>query len=193
MSYRYDAFFSYKRDEQSDTWHETVKDKLTYWLKMELGRQDVKVFFDSEDVDTGDRWKEKIEQALLTSKCIICIWSPLYFQSVYCVSEWQTFIKRQKLYDQDLIIPARYHDGDSFPNDAKSQQSADFSDYTSIMAQFWETTRAVEFDTYLKTFAVNIAKKIMTAPPFGEFPLVLVDAQDLPERVDIKRIAGLQD
>ena len=28
MVYQYDAFFSYKRDPHSDTWHEAVKDKL---------------------------------------------------------------------------------------------------------------------------------------------------------------------
>jgi hypothetical protein len=45
MAYQFDAFFSYKRDPESDDWHERVKDKLTFWLKQYLGRSDVSIFF----------------------------------------------------------------------------------------------------------------------------------------------------
>ena len=50
MAYEYDAFFSYKRDHESDEWHERVKDKLIFWLKQELGRQDIRIFFDTEEI-----------------------------------------------------------------------------------------------------------------------------------------------
>jgi len=36
MSYEYDAFFSYKRDRESDQWHEVVKNKLEFWLSPSL-------------------------------------------------------------------------------------------------------------------------------------------------------------
>jgi TIR domain len=88
MSYLYDAFFSYKRDTQSDFWHQMVKDKLAHWLRVELGQPEVKIFFDTEEIHTGDRWRQKIAHALTHSKCLVCVWSPYYFQSKYCVSEW---------------------------------------------------------------------------------------------------------
>src|SRR5437762_14043948 len=41
MAYQYDVFFSYKRDPESDHWHENVKTKLEFWLKHELNRSRV--------------------------------------------------------------------------------------------------------------------------------------------------------
>src|SRR5262245_40512338 len=108
MAYQYDAFFSYKRDRESDAWHERVKDKVIYWLKHELQRQDVRIFFDTEEIRTGMRWRQKLADALRHSKCLICVWSPLYFQSKWCVSEWQTFVERGNRLHCQLILPASY-------------------------------------------------------------------------------------
>ena len=130
--------------------------------------------------------------ALLTSKCLIGIWSPLYFQSKYCVSEWQTFLKREELYNRELIIPASYHDGQHFPSAARDSQFDDFSNFTSIMARFWETDRAVEFDLRkLKAFAKDAAILIRNAPPFDDhFPLIEVDEEDVCPEHNIERIAN---
>ena len=68
MDYQYDAFFSYKRDAESDEWHERVRDKLMHWLKHELGRDEVRVFFDRENFDdppaiTLDQFRKWAEEA----------------------------------------------------------------------------------------------------------------------------------
>jgi hypothetical protein len=57
MVYQYDAFFSYKRDPHSDAWHEAVKDKLAFWLGMELNQSVVRIFFDREEIRTGVHWR----------------------------------------------------------------------------------------------------------------------------------------
>ena len=103
MNYQYDAFFSYKRDRESDDWHEVVKNKLEFWLKQELERDDVRLFFDREDIRAGMRWRHKMVEALKRSKCIVCLWSPLYFQSKWCGSEWKTFVKREQLAMRPLV------------------------------------------------------------------------------------------
>src|SRR5262245_28914738 len=102
MPYQYDAFFSYKRDPQSDPWHHEVKEKLKFWLRQENGAN-VQIFFDTEEIRTGLRWHQKLADALRGSKCIICVWSPAYFQSKWCVSEWKTFVQREKLCNKDLV------------------------------------------------------------------------------------------
>jgi TIR domain len=167
MSYQYDAFFSYKRDPESDTWHQRVKDKLHHWIRMDLNQADVAIFFDTEDIRSGQRWRTKLETALKTSKCAICVWSPLYFRSKWCVSEWTTFEQRGRHLRLDLVIPARYHDGEHYPGPAKDIQSVDFSDYASTMPRFWDTERAVEFErSLLRPFARDLAEIIRAAPPF---------------------------
>jgi hypothetical protein len=174
MPYQYDVFFSYKRDLESDTWHQRVKEKMAYWLKQELRQPEVSIFFDTEDIKTGQRWRTKLRTALSVSKCVVCIWSPLYFKSKWCVSEWVTFEKRGQNYGVDLVIPARYFDGEHYPEPAKERQSRDFSKFACIMPRFWETEHAVEFDlTQLRPFASDLAQIIRAAPPFDpNFPVV---------------------
>lgn len=176
MDYQYDAFFSYKRDPQSDIWHEAVKDKLAFWLRMELNQPDVRIFFDKEEIRTGVRWRQKISDALRHSKCLVCVWSPCYFQSKWCISEWWTFREREQIYQCDLVLPASYHDGDFFPCEAQDKQWADFSHYTSTVPSFWNSTLADEFErAYLKVFARDLAALIRGAPAYrDDFPIVEV-------------------
>jgi hypothetical protein len=174
VSYQYDVFFSYKRDPESNAWHQRVKDKLIHWLKLDLNQAEVTVFFDTEDIKTGQRWRSKLEAALKASRCAVCIWSPLYFKSKWCVSEWTTFEKRGEAHGLDLVVPARYHDGEYYPRPAKDRQSIDFSEYASTMPRFWDTERAVEFErVLLRPFAKDLALIIRSAPTFDPgFPLV---------------------
>jgi TIR domain len=190
VSYQYDAFFSYKRDPESDEWHLRVRDKLAYWLKLDLN-QTPRIFLDTEDIRTGQRWHNKLEAALRTSKCIVCIWSPLYFKSKWCVSEWTTFERRGQALGLDLVIPARYYDGEHYPSLAKQRQSPDFSDYTSTMPQFWKTEYAVEFERKLiQPFARDLAASIRLAPRFDpNFPIVEADDSLILKDTRIDRIS----
>jgi hypothetical protein len=173
MSYQYDVFFSYKRDIESDDWHERVKNKLEFWLKQELHRQNVAVFFDREDIRTGMRWRQKVAGALKKSRCLACIWSPLYFQSKWCRSEWMTFVERERLASRDLVMPASYFDGETFPADARARQFLDFSEFASTMPKFWDTELAVRFESQrLRPFAKDLATIIRAAPAYDDaFPL----------------------
>jgi hypothetical protein len=102
MSYQYDAFFSYKRDRESDQWHEVVKTKLEFWLRQELQKLNVRIFFDTEEIRTGMRWRQKLSDSLKKSRCIVCFWSPLYFQSKWCVSRNNS--NRGQVVIYDLLI-----------------------------------------------------------------------------------------
>jgi len=180
MPYEFEAFFSYKRDLESNGWHERVKDKLTHWLKQELGKDDVRIFFDTEDIHIGVRWRQKIADALKGSKCIICVWSPLYFQSKWCVSEWKTFLQREQLAGRNLVAPASYFDGETFPPEAAAIEYEDFSPFASTMPRFWDTESAVKFeDSKIRPFARDLARMITQAPPYdATFPIVeALDAQ----------------
>ncbi len=150
------------------------------------------IFFDTEEIETGDKWKVKIEECLKRSKCLVPILSPDYFHSAWCRSEWETFLAREKMLDLQtggLIIPAIYHDGEHFPEEAGRIQSADFTEYNSTMAFFWNSEDGYNFEKQkLQDFAKDIAAKIIRAPNFREdFPIVVVEPISLSTRPPIKR------
>jgi hypothetical protein len=193
VSYQYDVFFSYKRDRESDAWHERVKAKLEFWLKQELQNQNVRIFFDTEEIRTGARWRQKLADALKQSRCIACVWSPLYFQSKWCVSEWMTFVRREELTKRDLVMPASYFDGETFPATATERQFLDFSEFASTMPSYWNTESAVRFENErLKPFAHDLAAMIRNAPPYDDaFPVVeATDDRVEPEAI-IARLADV--
>ncbi|MCI0562444.1 MAG: toll/interleukin-1 receptor domain-containing protein, partial [Nitrososphaera sp.] len=184
--YKYDVFFSYKRDPHTDEWHEIVKAKIEYWLKQELKRLSIEVFFDREEISTGDFWEQKISEALKHSRCMIGIWSPLYFQSKWCMSELKSFIKREQklcLGVKRLIVPARFHDGELFPPIAKQYQAKDFRPYASTMPFFWNTEAAWKFEQLeLKAFAKDLAETIKICPDYeDDFPIEKATDQDVME------------
>lgn len=192
MSYEYDVFFSYKRDPESDGWHQRLKDKIAFWLKKENYGEAARIFFDTEDIRTGQRWKQKLADALKKSKCIVCIWSPDYFKSKYCLSEWTTFEKRGSLLKMDLVVSAHFCDGENFPPAAKDRQSMNFEKYASTIPVFWETARADEFEQkHIRPFAKDIAAILNAQPPFQpDFPLdEAAEELLLPEAITIGRIS----
>lgn len=180
MGYEYDIFVSYKRHNKTNSWHIGLLENLEVWLSHELQR-DARIFFDSEDIKTGDRWKEKLADALLRSRCLLCLWSPMYFQSHWCVAEWQAFLEREQQCGVGLIVPARIHDGEHYPNAAKAVQSRDFSRYASASPRFWDSHLALEFEQdQLKPFAEEIRQAILSSPEYsGSFPLPATPKWDL--------------
>jgi len=193
--YKFEIFFSYKRNVESDKWHEKVADKLKFWLGQELKKLDVKVFFDTQNIKSGDQWKERISDGLKKSKCLVAIWSPYYFLSQWCVSEWKTFLAREDMLGLEkggLIVPAAYNNGENFPEEANEIQSANFNDYISTIDSFWNTNDAVYFEKEkLRTFASDIAKKVRAAPKYSEdFPEIIVPKEELATQKTINRVAS---
>lgn len=180
--YLYDVFVSYKRHDLTTYWVDGVIKRLAFWLTEELGGQKAKLFFDKESIEIGDPWPAKIQQGLRTSRCMVGIWSPQYFRSRWCVSEWQSFKERGQLLEKNLIAAVRFHDGDSYPPEAKKIQQIDVRRYTSTLDGFWKTDRAVEFEDKLKELAKDLARIVLSAPPFEQdWPVVNVEGNPLPK------------
>ena len=172
MDYTYDVFISYKRQPLSDPWALGLVQQLEHWLSHELHYK-ANIFMDQEDINSGAKWRRKISDSLKKSRCLVGIWSPLYFESKWCVAEWESFIQRCERFDAELIVPARYFDGEHYPKLARDVQGPDFSDYTSNSPQFWRSEKFLEFEPKLKKFASDVAKAVGSAPPYSDdFPLV---------------------
>lgn len=192
MSYEYDVFFSYKHSPKSLHWHCEVKDCLEEWLTQALGGKPSRVFMDKEAIATGDRWRRSLQHAIQHSKCLVAIWSPAYFQSPYCLSEWQAFQKREEICNlgvQGLVAPIRYHDGEFFPQAAKEIQMTDFRKHTSLLPAYWDTRDAVVLGEKIRVFAESVARIVNSAPPFdSNWPAELLDPTPFQPSIELAKL-----
>jgi len=180
--YKYDVFFSYKRDELTLFWMKKLVDHLKHWVTQELGGKKAKFFFDINNIHTGSDWPVEIREALKTSKCMVGVWTPEYFRSEWCISEWKNFMLREEnlKINETLIIPIKYHDGEHFPPEAKIRQQFDLTDYACPIEAFWESQKAVDLVYKIKEIAPNIAKAIKKAPPFDpEWKEIIIKPEKL--------------
>ncbi len=181
--YEYEVFLSYKHHKLILPWIEGIEERLVFWLTQELGGEEPRVFFAPETIEAGANWPEALRSGLRQSKCLVAIWSPAYFRSKWCVSEWKSFQKRESeegLID-GLILPIKFHDGEMFPDDAKARQAFDLSQYTSTTKAFWDTARADELDQRIRIFSAGLAKAVIGSPAFNpDWPIVEAEPSGEP-------------
>lgn len=172
MGYQYDVYFSYKRNAESDPWYSRMRDKLKYWVGIELGESPT-IFFDREDIHPGHAYEQRMRHALRDSRCLVCFWSPMYFNAPWCQIEWLTFLRRSELTKRDLVLPASVHGREKFPERALQTQFDDFSDYHITNGdRFFSTEKAGEFEANcIKPFAIRLAHMIGNAPEHDEFEI----------------------
>jgi len=168
LDYEWDAFVSYKREPELMGWIDNVVRRLQLWVSNDLGGREARIFLDSVSIDHGTRWPYRLRHAIRTSRCLVPILSPAYFQSRWCVTEWTSFIAREKLVTPpiSLIVPMKYHDGEGFPPEAREIQTLDVKDHCGTTDGFWKTVSAHELDMKLRSFAHDVARVILEAPPF---------------------------
>jgi len=180
--YEHDVFFSYKRHDLTLDWTRRVHRQFQFWLTEELGGRKARLFVDEDCIEIGDNWPLTLRNALQVSRCMVCVWSPSYFQSNWCLSEWMSFREREKvvgLNSHGLIAPLRFHDGEHFPPEAQVVQWVDVAPFATTLPGFWETARALELEAALKGFAQDVAKMVRNAPAFRpDWPIV--PTQGLP-------------
>jgi hypothetical protein len=176
--YRYDIFVSYRHDlaerSRMTSWIRKVLDILEYWLKQELGGQPVALFFDKDEIEIGNRWPNKLKEALLSSRCLLPFWSPGYFHSEWCCIELGSFLAREKMVQEsgNLILPITFHDGeDWFPDEVNNITQLYLHKYAKTNEAFWATSDADELEGQLKDFAWRLARAVEQAPPFQDWPI----------------------
>lgn len=188
--YEYDVFFSFKRQELTLDWNRQVYRRIEHWLGEELGGRPARVFWSEVSIETGERWPESLRLALMNSCCMVGVWLPSYFQSSWCISEWQSFLAREKelgMPSHTLIAPLKVHDGEHFPQEAKDIQCLDVVSYYSTMPAFWTSSRAMELEVKLQDLARAIARIIDRAKPFDPaWPVVELEGAAPPPILQAK-------
>lgn len=103
----YQCFISYTRSDNED--HDGVVDRLTREL---AGRFEaatgfkLEIFYDRDSIGWGERWREKIADAIDGSVLFIPILTMRYFNSPDCRGELEAFLAATaKKGEPDLILP----------------------------------------------------------------------------------------
>src|SRR2546428_13893132 len=136
MDYEWDVFLSYLHERPSGPW---VNDHFLPYFTFQLGNalnQKARIFYDRIGIHSGQKWPACLKQALARSKCLVGIWSPLYFHSAWCLSECAVMLHREKQLGygtkekpDGLVVGIKVNDGTHFPSYAADTQYADFEPF----------------------------------------------------------------
>jgi hypothetical protein len=170
MDYKYDFFLSYSRKNPVGAWvRNHFHPELSQWVDS-FAVQPARVFID-RDIEEGEHWPERLEQALRHSKYLVAIWSPQYFSSRWCMAEWQSMRSREARLGlatpqapRGLIYPVVFSDGKSFPAPAQAVQRQDLSTLNYPNPEFKQTTRYLEFVDRMKSICESLATWIDERP-----------------------------
>lgn len=178
--YLYDVFISYRHRAPVADW---VKNHFFPLLDQRLPdcmpiEHAPRIFIDWE-IETGASWPAKLRQALKTSRCLLAVWSPEYFRSMWCQAEWQSMLQRQQVlglgtetHPHGLIYPVVFADGEPFPPEAKSTQSKDLRQWNLSAPVFRETKDFVDLEKEIQVLCAELAKMIHRAPDWQDWPVV---------------------
>ena len=174
MAYEYDVFLSYRRVFPFGAWvDEHFLPFFRPFLEGALNRSP-RIFVDRSGIRTGDAWPERLQQALGFSRCMVAIWSPLYFNSEWCRRECAVMIHREQQLGfhslgnpGGLVLPVCVFDGEHFPEIARRRQSLDCRRFFVVGDGFKKTELYVEFQQVVAGWSADVARAISHAPPWS--------------------------
>jgi TIR domain len=105
-----DAFLSYTRfdDRRERGKISQFRQELEDEVRAVTGEA-FKIFQDSDDIDVGERWSDKLDQILDMARFFIPILTPSYFNSPACRDELAKFLEaEERAGRRDLILPIYY-------------------------------------------------------------------------------------
>ena len=149
--YAADIFVSYSHSTDRDGWVTELKSKLASGLA-DLS-EDVEVWFDADRLQTGDRFKQEIQEKLSNTRVLIAVLSPAYLKSHFCMEEeldwFQNSFGREIIQylkvplEEDQNVPRpdahylRLHDEKSSPLRGEALQKA-------LNAEIWSIRTKLE-------------------------------------------------
>lgn len=179
MAYEWDIFLSYPRGGYAQSWVENhFHPALSGCLEGEMAHKP-KIFVDTE-MWGGETWPLAIQKALQKSRLLVTVWTPPYFQSHWCMSEWESMLAREKHIGQSgthetpkLVYPVVFSDGKHFDKRASKTQSRDFSDFNYYPPSFQDSPKYLQFFDLIKSISKEIETRLTQAPDWrDDFPLL---------------------
>jgi TIR domain len=168
LSYEYDIFISYRRANAWPMFVETIFIPMfRHWLEAEMG-QAPRIFFDVDELETGESWPYRLAAGVALSKVMVCLWSNEYFSSPWCTAELGHMLARRELTKQDngplpLILAVVIHDGENISPRLNDIQRLSIQDY----ANPWlarDSPRAEQLSEKIRKFCVHVYHALQKAP-----------------------------
>jgi len=174
MAYKHDVFLSYLHVRPSGTWvHEHFLPYFAFQLGNALNRWP-EIFVDRTGIHLGEKWPIRLKQALAHSRCLVGIWTPLYFQSEWCQKECAVIRHREEQLgygqgrnSEGLLVGVKVNDGNYFPTFAKDSQFDDFEEYFFDGQGFARSELYVDFQRKVAKFSEGVARVIGKAPQWS--------------------------
>lgn len=188
--YRYDVFLSYLHEKPCGTW---VIEHFLPYFQPQLGNalnRKASIFFDRTGIHSGQKWSDALKQALALSRCLVGIWTPLYFQSQWCQAECAIMRHRETQLGfattknpDGLIVGVKVNDGDHFPPFAKERQYSCFEDYFVDGPGFTNHPTHVDFQRAIVPLSQDVARIVGLAPPWSSDWLTAAWTDDVISRL----------
>lgn len=115
------AFLSYVRDDDAHDLGRIseLRTRLEGEVRIQTGRP-FPIFQDRNDIIWGERWKERIKEAIDSISFLIPVITPSYFRSHMCREEFEAFLLRERALGLPrLILPIYYVSADEIDSAAK--------------------------------------------------------------------------
>jgi TIR domain-containing protein len=174
QDYKNDVFISYTHLGAVYNWIPYLYDLLEDWLPYHLSYKP-KIYIDRR-IEAGTHWPSELQHELKMSRCLLAIWSPVYFNSSWCIAELESFRARERLLGigkgqktLGLIYPVLFtkplkKPPEYLPLKLKKIQYYDLSDWTITSPGFKSTALHVDFEQQVKILCPVLAKMILSAP-----------------------------
>src|SRR5437773_10469993 len=92
----YDLFISYARRDDENGRVTQLVERISRDFESFAGRS-LRIFFDKDDIQGMDDWRQKIQQSLRESHLFLAVLSPNYLASPYCRWEWEDYVRYEAM------------------------------------------------------------------------------------------------
>lgn len=142
-------------DEHDNGQLSKLRERLSGEVRMQTG-YDFRIFQDRNDIEWGDNWEKRINQALDAATLLLVIITPNFFGSSYCKKEVASFHAREEaLHRCDLILPVYYVSAAVFENPDKRKRHAQARLLASRQYADWRKLRFEPADSLITRKAIE--------------------------------------
>jgi hypothetical protein len=186
--YEYDVYISYQRDVGTvPEWVRTHFYPRLSELLDDNADSNVKIFFDG-NVRSGFTWPQELRNALQRTKILVPVCSPKYFRDQWCLAEWHSMARREKIVGmasqtglRSLIYPVIFCDSKNFPAYAHERQMRDLKRWNQPYPQFQASFAYLDFHREVEQIAVELADLIKQVPEWRpDWPVELPTPEPPP-------------
>ena len=138
-----------------------------HWLEAELG-QPPRIFFDADEIETGESWPSRLADGVASSKLMVCLWSREYFSSLWCMAELGQMVARRQSVGPSasplpIVIAVVIHDSESISPQLTDIQRFGIQEYANPwMAR--DSPKAEELSERIRVLARHVAHALARVP-----------------------------